>query len=107
MGFPSPAANFALGMLNLNDIHGVTSGDSVLVDTSEGYALLSKTRKPVNGDTVMLQFCGSTQFAKLQGASLITSDGEAIEGDALADVVVIGKVVVSIISTRKDDRPII
>lgn len=107
MGFPSPAADFAVGMLNLNDMLGVTQGDSVLVDTSEGYALLSKSEKPKQGDTMLIQFCGSTQFAKLYGSAFITADGEAIEGEALDDAIVIGKVVNIILSTRRDDIPTI
>jgi DNA polymerase V len=107
MGFPSPAADYVQKPLDLNDYLGVTPGDTVLVDTNEGYALLSKTRKPKQGDTVLIQFCGSTQFAKIMGRAFITEDGEAIEGDALDDVVVIGKVTFQIISTMQDDGSVI
>lgn len=107
MGFPSPAADYVQKPLDLNDICGVTPGDSVLVETNEGYVLLSKTRKPKQGDTVLIQFCGSMQFARIYGQAFITSDGEAIEGDALDDVVVIGKVMITILSMLQDDKPVI
>ncbi|WMY75430.1 hypothetical protein RHD99_05580 [Buttiauxella selenatireducens] len=107
MGFPSPAADYVARPLDLNDICGVTPGDSVLVTTENGYVLLSKTRKPMQGDTVLIQFCGNSQFARIQGNAFITEDGEAIEGEALDDVVIIGKVTKTILSVLQDDRPVI
>ncbi|RJT26935.1 hypothetical protein [Buttiauxella izardii] len=106
MGFPSPAADYVSKPLDLNDILGVTPGDTVLVTNDEGYVLLSKSARLKQGDTMLIQFCGSTQFAKLQGSSFITADGEAIEGEALDDAVVIGKVVNIILATRQDDLPV-
>ncbi|WP_455424892.1 hypothetical protein [Dryocola sp. LX212] len=36
---------------------------------------------------------GRNEFAKVMGGALITEDGEAIEGEALDDVTVMGRVV--------------
>jgi DNA polymerase V len=40
------------------------------------------------------------------GRALITADGEAIEGDALDDVEVIGVVTHTIIDVQRDDSPV-
>ncbi|HED4287859.1 TPA: hypothetical protein R4306_004937 [Klebsiella pneumoniae] len=46
---------------------------------------------------------GGTELAKLRGRSLITEDGEAIEGEALDDVSVIGVVTFTICDVRQDN----
>lgn len=54
----------------------------------------------------MLFLCdGHTQFAKLMGKSLITDDGEAIEGTALEEVEVLGRVTFFINRALDDDCP--
>ncbi|TDX14667.1 hypothetical protein EDF88_3985 [Buttiauxella sp. BIGb0552] len=92
MGLQSPAIGYAEKSIDLNAVPGTMYDDSIVVETSDGYALLSKSGKPKRGDTVLIQFCGGTQFAKVYGESLITEDGEAIEGDALDEVDVLGLV---------------
>lgn len=47
----------------------------------------------------------NTHFAKAIGA-FITSDGEAIEGDALDDVHVLGVVTFTIIDVRENKSPV-
>lgn len=56
------------------------------------------------GSMVLIEHCGHNQFAKRMGAALITDDGEALEGEALDDVSVLG-VVTHLINeaTRPDD----
>ncbi len=55
----------------------------------------------------MLILCeGHTQFAKLMGKALITDDGEAIEGPALEEVEVMGRVTFFINRARDDELPI-
>jgi hypothetical protein len=46
---------------------------------------------------------GGTELATLRGRSLITEDGEAIEGEALDDVTVIGVVTFTICDVRQDN----
>ncbi|CZV49243.1 Uncharacterised protein [Enterobacter hormaechei] len=55
----------------------------------------------------MLILCdGHTQFAKLMGKALITDDGEAIEGEALDDVRLVGVVTHTISPVWVDDNPV-
>ncbi|CAM6574923.1 hypothetical protein KLPMCK381M_20220 [Klebsiella pneumoniae] len=46
---------------------------------------------------------GGTELATLRGNSLITEDGEAIKGEALDDVTVIGVVTFTICDVRQDN----
>ncbi|VAE99752.1 Uncharacterised protein [Enterobacter hormaechei] len=56
----------------------------------------------------MLILCdGHTQFAKIMGKALITDDGEAIEGSALEEVEVLGRVTFFINRALDDDCPAI
>ncbi|WP_333950274.1 hypothetical protein [Escherichia marmotae] len=52
--------------------------------------MINVSRKAAQGDAVLVSFHGHIQFARVRGRSLITDDGEAIEGAALDDAVVIG-----------------
>ncbi|HFT9438196.1 hypothetical protein ACJEJE_13065 [Escherichia coli] len=64
--------------------------------------------KPKQGDTVLIQYTGGTDFAKVMGKAFITRDGEALEGEALDDVVVLGIVtfVINRIWKDNDESPI-
>ncbi|HIA8182707.1 TPA: hypothetical protein ACWSGR_003752 [Escherichia coli] len=59
------------------------------------HQLLSESRGVKRG--------GGTELATLRGRSLITEDGEAIEGEALDDVSVIGVVTFTICDVRGDN----
>ena len=59
--------------------------------------------KKTPGDVLLILCDCHTQFANLMGLSLMTDDGEAIEGDALDDVTVIGVVTFTICDVRQDN----
>ncbi|HHL4075201.1 TPA: hypothetical protein ACQ7TU_003365 [Klebsiella pneumoniae] len=65
--------------------------------------------KPKQQDTVLIQYSGGTDFAKVMGYAFITRDGEALEGEALDDVVVLGIVtfVINRTSRNDDECPVI
>lgn len=62
------------------------------------HQLLSESRGVKRG--------GGTELATLRGRSLITEDGEAIDGEALDDVSVIGVVTFTICDVRQDNAVI-
>ncbi|AIE64461.1 hypothetical protein ACOTXN_22540 [Enterobacter cloacae complex sp. IR53043] len=91
MGFPSPAKDYAESTLTVGRLCGY-DGNCRTIETSAGYAIINVAKRPKAGDTVLISFCGSWDFASVQGKALITQDGEAIEGDSLDDANVLGVV---------------
>lgn len=74
-----------------------------LYERDGGYVVLDISMKPRQGSQLLIQHGGGTELATLRGKSLITDDGEAIEGDALDDVTVIGVVTFTICDVRQDN----
>lgn len=102
MGFPSPAADYVEVRLTVDKLCG-TGSNTRLVQTETGYTIIDCSVKPKQGDTVLIQYGGSTDFAKIMGRAFITRDGEALEGESLDDVTVVGVVTFVINRTGKDD----
>lgn len=69
-------------------------------------ARLILSLRPQPGDFVLIRYDGITDFGRLMGQSFITRDGEAIEGEALDDVHVLGVVTFTIIDVRQDSLPV-
>lgn len=105
MGFPSPAGDFAESTLTINRICNAGANTRV-VETSDGYAVIDVARRPQQGNTVLIRYDGRMEFAKVMGGALITTDGEAIEGEALDDVDVCGVVTHTIIDLMQDEGPV-
>lgn len=108
MGFSSPAADYVERRLTVDSLCG-TGPNTRIVQTETGYAVVDFSVKPKQGDTVLIQYTGGTDFAKVMGQAFITRDGEALEGEALDDVVVLGIVtfVINRIGKDDDDYPVI
>ena len=77
-----------------------------IVETQEGYDVIEKTSLFRRGVTLLIWFCGRQQHAYWAGHALITDDGEAIEGDALDDVSLVGVVTHTISPVWVDDNPV-
>lgn len=105
MGFPSPATDYIERRISITSLCSLCA-NTLVVETSDGYAVIDVSRRPQQGDTVLVRYDGRAEFAKLMGRALITADGEAIEGDALDDVEVIGVVTHTIIDVQRDDSPV-
>ncbi|HBY6349962.1 hypothetical protein [Klebsiella variicola] len=105
MGFPSPANDYAEQRLTVSTLCHFDANCRV-IETSSGYAIIDISRRAKQGDHVLISFAGSIQFASVRGRSLITPDGEAIEGDALDDVLVEGVVtfLINRVYQREDDQ---
>lgn len=104
MGFVSPASDYIERRLNPEDL--LTTDQSRIVETATGYAVIEPVTKLSQGQVLLILSGGYTQFAKLQGRSLITDDGEAIEGEAAEEVEVLGRVTYFINSTNSDHSPV-
>ncbi|EMP7434904.1 hypothetical protein R5M00_000987 [Klebsiella pneumoniae] len=108
MGFPSPAADYVEGRMTVDKLCG-TGPNTRIVQTETGYAVVDFSVKTKQGDIILIQYSGGTDFAKIMGKAFITRDGEALEGEALDDVVVLGIVtfVINRTSRNDDECPVI
>jgi len=105
MGFPSPAADFIEDRLTIDGICNIT-GNSLIIETAAGYAVIDKSYRPAEGDTVLATFDGGSCFAKVMAGALITEEGEAIEGEALDGVTVHGVLTHTIIVLEREEGPV-
>jgi hypothetical protein len=76
------------------------------VETQRGVAVVERSSAPLASAVLLISYCGVQQFARFLGGSLITEDGESIEGDVLADVELIGVVTHIISKAGFDDCPV-
>lgn len=107
MGFPSPAQDYAETRLDLNEIFMPNRNNTFLIETPSGAMLIDRVVKIKDGDLVAFQMQGYPMLGKWHPHSLITEDGEAIEGEALEDVIVLGKVTVEVLTLDENWRPTI
>lgn len=103
MGFPSPAQDYVQRPLCLNQLFNV-NGNTLLIETSSGWAVIDKSKRPDPGIVLLVNIDGYNQFARWMGDALITEDGEAVEGEALDGVTVIGPVTALINAVERDDK---
>lgn len=104
MGFPSSAVHTQADFVSFAE--PVIPPSARIVETQEGYDVIEKSALLKRGDTMLIWFCGRQQHAYWAGDALITDDGEAIEGDALDDVRLVGVVTHTISPVWVDDNPV-
>ncbi len=104
MGFPSPADDYVMPNLTPEYLCGV-SANSLTIETSSGYAVIERTTRFDRGDILLASLDGHSYFGKWMGSAFITEDGEAIEGDELDNLVVIGVLTFSIDRVKEDSSP--
>ncbi|HHD2939431.1 hypothetical protein NQ094_05670 [Enterobacter kobei] len=102
MGFASPANDYVERQLSPEVICNM-GAESRVLETDVGFAIIEPASKSGPGDVLLILCEGRTQFAKLMGQALITDDGEAIEGVALEEVEVLGRVSFFINRAFNDD----
>jgi hypothetical protein len=77
-----------------------------VVETPTGFAIVDRYGQPDTSHVLLVAYQGHSELARLAGGMLITEDGEAIEGEALDDVEVIGVVTHIINRAGFDDLPV-
>jgi hypothetical protein len=55
-----------------------TTPDSRIIETADGFAIIEPVTRLTSNEVLLILSEGLTQFARLHGSALITSDGEAI-----------------------------
>ncbi|MEA0156736.1 hypothetical protein SNB67_19290 [Escherichia coli] len=103
MGFPSLAGDYVEQRLTPERICGV-GVDTRILETSSGFAVIEPCTRLVQNQVLLILSGGRTQFARVMGRTLITDDGEAIEGEEAEEVEVLGRVTCFINSVIEDDR---
>ncbi len=106
MGFASPATDYVERQLSPEVICNI-GAESRVLETDVGFAVIEPAAETKLGDVLLILSNGWTQFAKVMGKSLITDDGEYIEGVALEEVEVLGRVTFFINRALEDDCPTI
>lgn len=108
MGFPSPAADYVSATLTADSICGLTS-NSLVIQTSAGAAVVDRGLAVRQGDILLAILDGRSYFGKILGQAFITHDGDAIEGECLDELQVIGVVTYFVTDARNgldDDCPV-
>lgn len=103
MGLSSPAANMPAAFVAETEPFFPPSAS--IVETQEGYDVIDNASLFKRGDTLLIWFYGRQQHAYWAGSALITDDGEAIEGEALDDVRLVGVVTHAIHPVSSDENP--
>ena len=106
MGFASPAADFVDRQLSPALLCNIVA-DRRGLETDMGVAVIEPAMKKTPGDVLLILCDGHTLFAKLTATARITAAGEAIEGSALEEVEVLGRVTFFINRALDDDCPAI
>lgn len=91
MAFPSPANDYVETRLTVDRLCQVDANCRV-IETSAGFAVVNTAIRPSKTSVLCVSFCGRVQFAVQRSKALIVSDSEAVEGEALDEVNVIGVV---------------
>lgn len=105
MGFPSPARDYIESRINLNDLFIHHPSATIRVDTPDGFLLVDRAEAIKPGDRIAFQHMGYSEIGKVYRHSIITPDGEALEGEALKEVIVIGKVTLEVKALHADCWP--
>lgn len=103
MGFTSRAAD--IHAASVAETEPFLPPSASIVETQEGYDVVDKVALIRRGETLLIWFCGRQQHAYWAGEALITDDGEAIEGEALDDVRLVGVVTHTIRPVCSDENP--
>lgn len=82
------------------------SQHAYVVETPSGFVVVERNVRPETSHVLLIAYQGHSELARLSGGALITEDGEAIEGDALDNVEVIGVVTHMINRAGFDDFPV-
>lgn len=105
--FPSPAADYIERTLRVTDLVHINPGSTIYLQSDDSVVLVDRSLKPSDGCTVAFEMLGQNYFGKIMGRSIITEDGDALEGEALEDVVVIGVVTDIVVRLETEERPTI
>lgn len=97
MAFPSPATDYVESRLTIDRLCQI-DGNSLVVKTTTGYAVVDRSLKAKPGDIVLITLFDRNHFARVQNATLHTDDGQTLSGEELDEVHVEGVMTFNILS---------
>ncbi|MCK6905292.1 hypothetical protein L8Q74_10445 [Enterobacter roggenkampii] len=103
MGLSSQAANMPAAFFA--ETQPFIPPSASIVETQEGYDVVEIATRFERGDILLIWYCGRQLHAHWAGGALITDDGEAIEGEALDEVRLVGVVTHTIHPVGSDENP--
>lgn len=109
IGFPSPSADYVSATLTSDTICCGLTSKSLVIQTSEGATIVDRGLAVRQGNIFLAILDGRSYFGKILGQAFITHDGDAIEGECLDELQVIGVVTYFVTDTRNgldDDCPV-
>lgn len=106
MGFPSPATDYIEDRLNLNKLCGICPTSQLYEHDGDIY-VIDRAVSPAGADEFLYELYGEIGLGKMMGKSLITSDGDSLDGSVLEDVITLGTVMFTIRPLHEDSRPVI
>lgn len=97
MGFPSPATDYVESRLTIDRLCQI-DGNSLVVKTTTGYAVVDRSLKAKPGDIVLITLFDRNHFALVKNTALQTDDGQTLSGEELDEVNVEGVMTFNILS---------
>ncbi|HAV1806586.1 TPA: hypothetical protein JHK03_003600 [Enterobacter cloacae] len=91
MSFLSPLTVYTKQSLSMKSICDY-DGNWHTIEVSADDPIVSIAKKPYMGDSVLISYCGRTDFVTVQGKALITQDRDAIKGYSLGGMETMGVV---------------
>ncbi|WP_431022590.1 DNA polymerase V [Erwinia rhapontici] len=107
MGFPSPAMDYIEDRPCLNRLFVHHPAATSFIEFGGLNYVVDAALTPRDGDTLCYEMFGELAIGKMMGGCIITPDGESIEGEALSEVIVMGKVILTITQHYDWGRPTI
>jgi DNA polymerase V len=107
MGFPSPAQDYAERRIDLNALMVLHPAATLFIPTTDRMVLVDKSMKPNVGDVVYFEAWGAFQVGRIEKHHIACQSGDVIEGDALENVTIVGKVTFEVLHVYEESRPTI
>jgi len=107
MGFPSPATDYIEDSICLNRLFIPHPSATSLVEFGGLQHVVDRSLAPGSGSEICYEIFGEVAIGKMMGRAIITPDGDAIEGEGLSEVIVIGTVVLTITQHHDFNGPAI
>ena len=106
MGFQSPAQDYIQRRLTVTDFVVHNPAATLFIEMDEGMLVIDRSVPVKRGDRVALVHEGMSLLARTGDRCIITDDGQRIAGEALDDVIVLGKVTYEIMRVWRDNGPV-